>query len=224
MLESASHEKTGRFKILSISEMASSKALNRMSQLGIRPPLSSRLAANLINPWTVWARAVISVSHSSKQRWHWRQEGKSFSKPRPHWSQNRPVTPARQLHTPVALSHWGQLVPSGLQLHAAIKGQQVICNCSFSAGGRHTEGTTMYFNTINRNWFSLLLFEPAWRDLQRDNITLLGGTLTYGVYFSWWVSTRTFYLEQVGVFPHCAQLCSSSIASLYFYSEAKNRC
>lgn len=121
----ASSERTGCLKILLISERESSKALKRMSQLGIRPPLSSRFAANLINPWTVWESALISVSHWSKQRWHWRQEGKSFSKPRLHWLQNRPVTPVRQLHAPVALSHLGWLVPSTLHSHAAKKRQQV---------------------------------------------------------------------------------------------------
>lgn len=161
MPASASSERTGCFKIRSVSEMASSKALKRMSQLGIRPPLSSRLAANLISPWTVWVRAVISASHWSKHRWHWRQEGKSFSKPRPHWLQNHPVTPARQLHAPVALSHWGWLVPSRLHAHAAGKGQQVTHSCPFSAGVAHTGDTIVCFNTANRNWFSLLLFEPA---------------------------------------------------------------
>lgn len=147
MLEMASSERTGCFKILSVSEMASSKALKRVSQLGICPPLSSRFAANLIKPWTVWARAVISVSHWSKQRWHWRQEGKSFSKPRPHWLQNRPVTPARQLHTPVALSHLGWLVPSRLHSHAVRKGQQVTSSRSFSVGLTHAKGTTVHFKT-----------------------------------------------------------------------------
>lgn len=134
MSERVSSERTGCLKILSISEMASSKALKRMSQLGLRPPLTSRFAANLINTWTVWARAVISVSHWSKQRWHRRQEGKSFSKPRPHLSQNRPVTPARHLQAPVALSHVGWLVPSGLHSHAARKGQWVTSSCSFFYG------------------------------------------------------------------------------------------
>lgn len=140
MPERASSERTGCLKMRSVSEMASSKALKRMSQLGIRPPLSSSFAANLINPFTVWARAAISVSHWSKQRWHWRQEGKSFSKPRPHWSQRRPVTPARQLQAPVALSHLGWRVPSRLHSHAARKEQQVTSSCSFSVGLVHEKG------------------------------------------------------------------------------------
>lgn len=160
MPERAFSERTGCLKILSISEMASAKALKRMSQLGIRPPLSSRFAANLINSWTVWVRAVISVSHWSKQRWHWRQEGKSFSKPRPHWSQNRPVTPARQLHTPVALSHLGWLVPSGLHLHAARKGQQVTFSRSFSMGLTHAKGTIVHFKTKEAN--RCLSFRAKW--------------------------------------------------------------
>ena len=147
MPERASNERTGCLKILSTSEMASSKALKRMSQLGICPPLSSRFAANLINPWTVWARTVISVSHWSKQRWHWWQEGKSFSKPRLHLSQNRPTMPGRQLHAPVALSHLGWLVPSGLHSHAARKGQQVTSSCSFFMGLTHAKGTIVHFKT-----------------------------------------------------------------------------
>lgn len=140
MPERASSERTGCLRMRSVSEMASSKALKRMSQLGIRPPLSSSFAANLIKLCTVWARASISASHWSKQRWHWGQEGKSFSKPRAHWSQSRPVTPARQLHAPVALSHVGWRVPSRLHSHAARKEQQVTSSCSFSVGLMHEKG------------------------------------------------------------------------------------